>query len=85
MKFKYQKSFSTGIVILLGMLAVAFSFKKPYQQPAQKYTVTLTVNEWQAVIGSITDPDSYSNNQRKEISNIITRNMVAADTTKPKK
>lgn len=86
LNFKHQRSFSIGILILLGMLAVVFSFKKPFQQqPAQKYTVTLTVNEWQAVIGSITDPDSYSNNQRKEISNIITRNMIAVDTTKPKK
>lgn len=79
-----KRSLLIIISLFLGFIAVV-SFKQQQPQTAQKYTVTLSVNEWQAVIGAITDPDSYSNNQRKEISNIITRNMTSADTTKAKK
>ena len=88
MKFsfkKHQRSFSIGVVLLLGICAI-LSFKKPFQQPAQKYTVTLSFQEWQAVVGAIVTPDDYSNNVKKQISELVQKNMViVADTTKPKK
>ena len=87
MNFKYQRSFSIAIVFLLGLCAISFAFKNPFQQQPQKYTVTLSFQEWQAVVGAIEVPDDYSNNVKKQISELVKKNMVAvvADTSKPKK
>jgi len=60
-------------------------FKQQPQPPNPKYTCTLTGQEWQAIINAVLSPDDFSNNQKKQISELIQKNLVAADTTKPKK
>lgn len=76
------------LFICIGILICAitfFSFADKVQQPEKKYSVVLTINEWQAVINSITTPDEFSNNQKKQISALITSNLKeVADTIKKK-
>jgi hypothetical protein len=77
-------SYSIGIVGILGMCTILFFSFKPQQTNPQKFTVTLTGQEWQTIINAVTNPDDFSNNQKKQVSELITKNIVAVDTTKKK-
>lgn len=82
---KYSRSFSIGIILLLGLCALTWSFKVQKQNPTpQKYTCTLSLQEWQNVIFTISNPDDVSANQRKQIVELVNKNLVAVDTTKKK-
>ena len=83
MKQRTKALFILITIPIVGVITMSF-FKPQQQAPQPKFTVTLTGNEWQTVINAITQPDDFSNNQKKQVSELITRNIVAVDTTKKK-
>ena len=84
MKSKFA-AYSIVVILFIGMMITFAAFKNPQQQPQPKYSVTLSGQEWQAVIGAITIPDDFSNNQKKQVAELIQKNLVAVDTTSKKK
>ena len=83
---KHSRSLSIAVFLVLGIGAITFlGFRMPQQQPEKKYSVVLTINEWQAVINAVSSPDDFSNNQKKQVAALITSNLKeVADSTKKK-
>ena len=83
MKAGTLKLLVTASFLIIGVIGMSF-FKQQPQQSNPKYSCTLTGQEWQTIITSIVSPDDFSNNQKKQISELIQKNLIAVDTTKKK-
>lgn len=82
---RISRFWSIAIVFALGISAMTFFGFKQQPQTEKKYSVVLTINEWQAVINAVSSPDDFSNNQKKQVAALITSNLKEiGDTTKKK-
>lgn len=85
MKSKQTKL--TVAFLLAGVIGFYAMAKQP-QTPTKEYTVTLSLQDWQGVLYSISNPDDVTKNQKNSLAEKIAQQVqkqIAADTTKPKK
>ena len=84
MKSKFA-AYSIVVILFIGMMITFAAFKNPPQNPQPKYSVTLSGQEWQAIISYLTNSDDYSTNQKKQAASIIQNSLTLVDTSKTKK
>jgi uncharacterized membrane protein affecting hemolysin expression len=76
------------LVILSVAMVAAYGFSQNKQQQPKTYNVSMTLDQWNIVLLSISSPDDVTANQKKQVSELLVsqvKTQIAADTIKPKK